>query len=667
VTAPGLTASSAGGEPLGALPDAALSAADSGAGRRRPVPMVLGAVLLGVMVVVAVLAPLALGHSADHLYPNLRAHSSGAHLLGTDSLGRDVLRRSLVATRLTLLMAAAATLLAMAIGIVLGGGIVLAGRRVRGAGSRLIDLMVSYPPIIVALAVTAIFTPGRVSVVVAIGLAFSPQFARLINTLATSVSTRDYVTVAQLLGLGRVRVLRRHVLPNIAAPVLVLTSVGFATTIVTLSGLSFIGLGVQQPAYDWGQLLASGLRDLFVNPVESLGPSLAILVTGLGAGLLGDGLAEYWEPRDRAAGRRGHVRPRVPGAGQAAAAARGVPSAAPNVVAADPGSVVASVRDLTVSAQRADVDLPLVRGVSIDIGCGEVVGLVGESGSGKSVTAMAIARLLAPGLQWSADRLEVNGRDLSDPGRKPPVELASDIGIVFQDPSSCFNPALHIGTQITEVARVHGRVGKAEARQMAVERLREARVSSPEVRLKQYPHELSGGMRQRAMIAMALLSSPALLIADEPTTALDVTVQADVLRLLHQVNRRHQTAVLLISHDIKVISAMCQRVCVMYAGRVVEELPVEALRTGRVHHPYTKALLSATPDVTRQRSKQPMTPLPGRPPAPDQMPKGCSFADRCPLAMPVCRQVDPQLLPHQDGAAACHAVNEPVEVGQGAR
>jgi len=658
-----------------AAPDAAAGQAQpddqeaAGTRRRRPLGLVLGTALLTLVVGLAVVAPLVWGRHADALFPDLRAHSSAAHLLGTDALGRDVLRRTLVATRLTLVMAAAATVLAIGIGVVLGAGIVLAGRRVRGLGSRVIDLMVSYPPIIVALAVTAIFTPGRVSVVVAIGLAFSPQFARLINTLANSVSSRDYVTVAKLLGLSRTKVLRRHVLPNIAGPLLVLTSVGFATTIVTLSGLSFIGLGVQQPSYDWGQLLASGLRDLYVNPVESLGPALAILVTGLGAGLVGDGLAEYWNPRERKPRRR-----RV-AAGRVSTAARNDPRPTvdeperPADAAAGQGrkrAVVASVRDLRVWATNGDVELPLVRGVSLDIACGEIVGFVGESGSGKSVTAMAIARLLAPGLNWYAADLTINGRDLADPRQSPPVELATDIGIVFQDPSSCFNPALHVGTQITEVVRVHGKVSKARAKEMAVERLREARVSAPETRLKQYPHELSGGMRQRAMIAMALLSSPSLLIADELTTALDVTVQADVLRLLHQINRDHEMAVLLISHDIKVISALCHRVCVMYAGRIVEELPVAALRDGRVHHPYTRALLASTPDVTEASRTVPMIALPGRPPAPDQLPAGCSFASRCPLVMTLCWDVDPQLLPHQDGAAACHAVHHPTEAASSA-
>ena len=618
--------------------------------RRLPAMLVCGASLLTVMVLLGIFAPVIWGDQADALTADIRQGSSAEHLLGTDALGRDILLRTLVATRLTLLMAAGATLIAVLIGILLGAGVVLAGRFVRGAGARAIDLLVSYPPIIIALAVTAIFTPGVGSVVVAIGLAFCPQFARLTNTLANSVSTRQYVVVSRLLGTSRTRLLQRHVLPNIAAPVLVLTSVGFATSIVSLSGLSFLGLGVQQPDCDWGALLAAGLRDLSVNPVESLGPALAILLTGLGAGLFGDGLAKYWEPRQS-------VRPpRVK-------RSRGKQLTAPLTAVAPDGEreVVASLRELQVSAG----DAPLVRGVSLDIAAGEVVGLVGESGSGKSVTAMALARLLSPSLSWSADRLRIAGTDMHRSDVPAPTRLATDLGVVFQDPSSCFNPALHIGTQLTEVLRVHKGVSRKAAEKLAVDRLREVRVSSPEARMHQYPHELSGGMRQRAMIAMALLSEPRLLVADEPTTALDVTVQADVLRLLHQINTERGTAMLLISHDINVVSALCDRVCVMYAGRIVEEVPVADLRAGRVHHPYTKALLAASPGEDADRVTAPLKPLAGRPPKPGEVGNACSFAPRCPLVMPRCLEEDPVLLPDPDGGqAACHAVDHELAVAR---
>jgi peptide/nickel transport system permease protein len=550
--------------------------------RRLPGPLLGGLIGMGAIILVAIIAPILWGVSADQSSGPIRGGASAVHWLGTDSQGRDVLQRTLVATRLTMTMAIIATTIAVVLGGLLGTIVIIVGPRLRWVGTRAIDLVVSLPPIIVALAITAIFRPGTVSVVIAIGIAFSPQFARLTNTLASSVGQKDFVVTARLLGLRGSSVLVRHILPNIAAPVLVLTSVCLSTTIVTMSGLSFIGLGVQPPSADWGQLLASGIRSLYENPIEALGPSLAILLTGLAAGLIGDGLAQYGDPRQTR-----HHSKRV----------AATPAVALDSSVAEPADgiiPVVSISNLRVYSGHEEDSAAIVKGISLDIYPGEIVGLVGESGSGKSLTAMTVAQLTPPELRWTADRLQVAGHTLAE-GVTPPKQMALDVGIVFQDPSSCFNPARRLGPQLTEAIRVHRKTSRREANAMAVKRLREAKVTLPERRLHQYPHELSGGMRQRAMIAMALLTGPSLLIADEPTTALDVTVQADVLRVLKQINVDHGMAILLISHDITVVSAMCNRVFVMYAGEIVEEVSVEALRRGDVHHPHTRALLAASP------------------------------------------------------------------------
>ncbi|MGW2307061.1 dipeptide/oligopeptide/nickel ABC transporter permease/ATP-binding protein [Actinomadura luteofluorescens] len=614
---------------------------------RLPAPLVAGLILAALVVVVAVVAPMLWQGRADALSADIRQGPSGAHWLGTDALGRDVFWRTVVATRLTVEMAIAATAIAAVLGTLLGAGIAAAGTAVRAVGDRVIDLLLSFPPIIIALTFTAILSPGRASVVGALGLAFCPQFARLTNRLALSVNERDYVAVARLLGVGRFRVLIRHVVPNIAAPLLVLVSVGFATSVLTVSGLSFLGLSVQPPAYDWGSLLASGLRNIYDNPGEALGPALAILVTGLAAGLVGDGLVRHLDPR-------GAPPPRRP------APVPAPPRPAPSGGTGPEGGAAASVRGLSV--RRPD-GRELIHEVSLTVGAGEVVGIVGESGSGKSLTALALARLLPRELDWSAEHLDVNGIDLADPAKSPPARLATELGIVFQDPSSSFNPALRIGTQLTEILRVHTGTSRRQAEAMAVARLTETRVSSPELRMRQYPHELSGGMRQRAMIAAAMLHEPKLIIADEPTTALDVTVQADVLRLLKQINREHGTAILLISHDIGVVSALCDRVCVMYAGRVVEEVSVEDLRRRDVRHPYTRALLAASPDTSTDLDGARLVPLPGRAPSAEARGAGCAFAPRCPLAAPVCAEVVPALVAEPSGnAVACHAETSTPEV-----
>lgn len=626
-------------------------------GRRRSRPAILlaGLGILLVMVILASVAPEIWSRAAGVPSPDLNGAASWTHPLGTDAIGRDLLDRALVATRLSMTMAALSTMTAVVLGLALGAGIVLLRRRARLLGERTIDLLVAFPPIIVSLAIIAVYRPSETSVVLAVGIAFTPQFARLTNTLAASVKSRDYVTVAQLIGVRPLRLLARHIVPNLIGPLLVLTSIGFASAIIAISGLSFIGVGIQQPQYDWGALLSQGLQQLNTNPVEVVGPAVAILLTGLAAGLVGDGLNQYLNPRFVRRPARSQASPTAKSAPMAVTAA--VDELGPSGLGR-PGR--ADRRDAAVRVQDLRVDVggtPIVRGLSLFLREGEILGIVGESGSGKSVTAMALARLLPSSLTWSAQSLSIFDTDLSDPERIPPRSLATEVGVVFQDPASCFNPARRVGAQITEVARVHGGLGRREAYALAVKRLREVQISTPERRMRQYPHELSGGMRQRAMIAMALVSSSRFLIADEPTTALDVTTQADLLRLLKRLTEQHRMTTLLISHDISVVSAICDRVCVMYAGRVVEEVAAADLAAGRVLHPYTRALVRAAPDWESTSRAAELVPLPGRPPGPDENVIGCSFAPRCQMAVPECHVCAPELEPVSPGRmVACHMV-----------
>ncbi|MDL4819539.1 dipeptide/oligopeptide/nickel ABC transporter permease/ATP-binding protein [Actinomadura opuntiae] len=591
---------------------------------------------LGLIAVLAVAAPLIWGGDAAHLSGAAREGASGEHWLGTDALGRDVLARTLAATRLTLVMTLAATAIAGTAGILLGTAVWVSGRRVREAGLRLIDVMVSYPAVILALAVAAILGAGTAAAVVAIGVAWSPAFARLTANLAASVAGRDFVAAARLLGVPPHRILVRHLLPNIAEPLLVLLSVAFAGTLTALSGLSFIGLGVQAPSYDWGALLNTGLDALYTNPAEALGPAVAITLTGVLASFVGDGLAAGADPH------------RIGISGRLKKAP--APVAAPAAALDD--EALLTVDGLRVSAGGVD----LVDGVSFTVRPGEIVGVVGESGSGKSLTAMAVARLLPDTVTADARTLRLDDLDLL--AGAAPDRLATEIGVVYQDPAASFNPALRIGGQLTEVLRRHRGLDRKAARARAAEALESVRITRPAARLRQHPHELSGGMRQRAMIASALLTGPRLLVADEPTTALDVTVQAEILDLLREANRRGGTAMLFISHDIGVIASLCHRVLVMYAGRIVEELPVEDLAAGRARHPYTRALLDATPRVDAA-AEDALTTIPGRPPAPADRPAGCAFASRCALVMPQCAEVLPAAIPVGAGhRAACHVLDQ---------
>jgi ABC-type dipeptide/oligopeptide/nickel transport system ATPase component/ABC-type dipeptide/oligopeptide/nickel transport system permease subunit len=541
--------------------------------------LVVGLAMFALVAIVAIIAPLVLAGQATGLgggTPN--SVSTPQNPLGTDTLGRDMLARTLVATRATVLMAAVATALSGVAGIAFGIAVWLAPRRLREWGLRAIEFAVSYPTMLVAIIVAAILGQGVVQVVLAIAIANMAGFARLTANLAARIASSDYVTTARLMGVPTYRIAQRHVLPNMAEPMLILLAGAFSGALVEISGLSFIGLGAQTPAFDWGTLLNDGLSKIVVNPIVIVGPAVALTFASLAALLVGDGLAAASNPRS-------HSRQaRLERAGSTAGA-----------VAPLPGDVVLAAEGITV--RHGESGQVLVSDVSFTIRRGEVLGIVGESGSGKSLTASVVARLLSEGLTASARRLELAGTDLLGPVSDR--ELASRIALIYQDPGTALNPAMVLGTQLSDVLRMRLRFSRRGALELLTAGFRAVKLTDPEGRLRQYPHQLSGGMKQRAMIASAMSTTPDLLIADEPTTALDVTVQREVLTLLKRMNDDLGTAVLFISHDLGVVRALCDRVLVMKDGAVVERIDdVAHLTPESVQHPYTKQLLAATPVVT---------------------------------------------------------------------
>ncbi len=598
-------------------------------------PLAAGAtVLLTVVGVLAVIAPILWKTRAGTVdAAALNQGSSSAHPLGTDSLGRDLLYRVLVATRLSVELALLATLIGVVVGVIVGSAPWLLGRRVGRIATAVVNIAVAFPALLLALFFAVVFGIGVKGAVLAIGFATAPAFARLTQTLVASVQERDFIAAAQIAGVGRIRILWRHILRNIGEPLVVNATIGAGGALLAFASLSFLGLGVQAPSYDWGVLLNQGLDSIYLHPAGALAPGVAIVVAGLAFNLVGEAVAKRIGLRTTVLD--------VRSVEAALAVKEAALATAPAEAGPEPEAALA-VENLTVTLPGPDGPITPVRGVSFVISRGEAVGVVGESGSGKSLTALAVARLIeAPG-QVSADRLEFLGTDLRADGLRASRRLLGiSFGLVFQDPTTSFNPTIRIGRQLAEVAEVHQGLGRSAALGRAVDRLRAARVPAAARRASQYPHEFSGGMRQRAMIAMAMMGDPALIVADEPTTALDVTVQRQVLRLLLDIRRNSDVALLLISHDITVVAQMCDRVLVMYAGHVVEDLPSSHLRS-EARHPYTRALLAAVPDMSADRDKL-LPVIAGRPVDPAHFPVGCAFAARCTYATDECRDTDPPL------------------------
>jgi len=311
-----------------------------------------------------------------------------------------------------------------------------------------------------------------------------------------------------------------------------------------------------------------------------------------------------------------------------------------------------ALEGLHVSLRRPGADVPLVQDVSFQIEPGRVLGLVGESGAGKSLTAAALIGLVAPPVRIAAGRLSVRGRavSLDDAAATRPLR-GKEVGFVPQDPFTSLDPLFPVGDQLVETLQAHLPLDRAAARERAIRLLTDVGLPSPAERFEHYPHQLSGGMRQRVVIALALCAGPPLVVADECTTALDVSTQAQIVSLLARLVEEHGVSVLLISHDLGVVGELATEVAMMYAGRIVERAPVAQL-LGTPRHPYTRALLEAVPRIGRDGGGA-LAAIPGAMPRPGALPPGCAFHPRCPRASDRCRSERPPLEAHGDSELAC--------------
>ncbi|SDR19590.1 peptide/nickel transport system permease protein [Rhizobiales bacterium GAS113] len=584
-----------------------------------------GLALLAVIVAIAFAAPILpladpnITDVAHRLLPPL----SPGHMLGTDQVGRDILSRLIFGTRVSFAVGLAAATMAALIGSAIGLFAAFYGKVVDMLLMRGIDMLMAFPYLLLALAIVAALGPGLINAMMAIIVVNIPFFARAVRGATLTVVRADFMAAARLSGLSDLEIVASELFPNVLPVIVITLSTTVGWMILETAGLSFLGLGAQPPQADLGGMLGDGRNLIQVAPHVATIPGIVILLLAIGINLVGDGLRDVLDPKLKSGGlARARAKTDAAPAGERMQGLSTDPAAA---------ELPLVVRGLETHFLVGDEIYRAVGGVDLEVRPGQAVGLVGESGSGKTVTALSVLGLVAtPPGRIVHGGIFHHGEDLAGaPLRRLQAIRGNRIAYVFQDPQTTLNPLLPVGEQIAEAIRRHQGLGRAEAMERAIAFLEAVRIPDAAGRADAYPHELSGGQRQRIGIAMALANDPELIIADEPTTALDVTTQAQILKLLNELRRERGSALVFISHDVGVIAELCDTVHVMYGGRVVESGPVDAVLRGP-RHPYTQRLLACVPELGR--SERRIDPIPGLPPPTNALPPGCAFAPRCHLA-----------------------------------
>ncbi|WP_033306317.1 dipeptide/oligopeptide/nickel ABC transporter permease/ATP-binding protein [Streptomyces iakyrus] len=622
--------------------------------RRLPLLSKIAVCFLVVVALMALLAPLLAPHDPLDQQPPVdgTGHPSAGHWMGQDSLGRDILSRLMYGARWSLAIGLGATGLALVAGALLGAVAATSRKAVDETLMRCLDVVMAFPGIALAAVLVAVFGGGITVLICAIAFLFTPPVARVVRANVLDQYGEDYVTAERVIGARTPHIVLRHVAVNCAAPVLVFCTVQVAEAIVFEASLSFIGAGVRPPDPSWGSVIADGKNMVLTGGWwATVFPGLLMLVTVLSLNVLSEGVSDAWaapsarqvdvpEDDDRLEAPEpgsGEV-VRLPGLAEAArrlrARARHIPR---------DGQPVLAVENLAIGFDGRHGGVDVVDGVSFEVHPGEVLGLVGESGCGKSLTALAVMGLQPKGARVRG-RVRFRQRDLlAEPMRVRRGLLGHEMAMIYQDALSSLNPAMTIRAQLKQVVRRGGRRVPAELLTMVG--------LDPERTLRSYPHELSGGQRQRVLIAMALSRDPNLIVADEPTTALDVTVQAQVMELLLRLREELGFALILVSHDLALVADVTDRVVVMYGGQIVETGVTADLVESPAHH-YTRGLLGSV--LSLESAQERMTQIRGVVPSPADFPAGCRFAGRCPLATGTCRTTPPGLLGTPTHTAACH-------------
>ena len=575
-----------------------------------------GGILLLIILTLSVLAPILplkepnITNTADRFMVPFE----GGHILGTDHLGRDLLSRLLWGTQLSLAVGFAAAFIAATFGSILGAIAGFYGQKTDNIIMRFIDMLMAFPYILLALAIVAALGPGLFNALIAVALVNIPFFARNIRGVTVTLANKEFIEAARLSGMSNLRILIVEIFPNLLPMIVIAMSTTVGWMILETAGLSFLGLGSQPPQADLGSMLGEARSALITNPHTSFIPGIMIFCIVIGINLFGDGVRDALDPRLK---KGSLIRP-LPQTIYEGGDTQPTPS-----------TKLLSVQNLSTQFHVNQDVYQSSNDVSFEIQEGECLGLIGESGSGKSVTALSVTSLVAspPGVIKKGSVNYKNENLLALPYEKLRSIRGNKISYIFQDPLTTLHPLHTIGDQLLEALQAHdSKLSASESISKSKDLLKSVQIPNPDNVWDVYPHQLSGGMRQRVCIAMALINNPELIIADEPTTALDVTVQAQILNILNSLRKERKLSILFISHDFGVISQLCDRVIVMYAGSIVEEGPVKNIMQ-QAAHPYTSELIKCVPQLGNKEHA--LHSIPGNPPSLNQLPEGCAFANRC--------------------------------------
>ncbi len=599
-------------------------------------------IALALLVVVALLAALAsvvAPHGPTEIF-NARQAPGDGFLFGTDDKGRDILSRMLYGGRYSLVIGFGATGLALVLGSIVGAVAAVARKAVSEVIMRILDIVMSIPGIALAAVLVSIMGPSVPSIIVAIGLMYTPQIARIVRANIVSEYGEDYVRAAIVSGARAPWILMKHVLRNCIAPIMVFTVTLVADAIIFEASLTFIGAGIQEPTATWGNILAAARGGVLAGRWwQALFPGIAIMVTCLALNILSEGLTDAMAAK--------------PGAMVAKDDEDVESRRADDILASDPVRAyaeqaeslnrrLAALRDVELARTDRHVpdlsvapllqvknlsiqfdthgDVKVVDNVSFDVRPGQCMALVGESGCGKSITTKVIMSLTDTNETVTGEVLFGDTDLLKISKEEHRKLLGHEIAMVYQDALSSLNPSMLISTQMKQLT---SRGGTRSA-----EELLELVGLDPKRTLESYPHELSGGQRQRVLIAMALTRDPKLIICDEPTTALDVTVQKQVIKLLNDLQAKLGFAMIFVSHDLALVAEVASEITVMYAGQVIEQAPTKELLTNPIHE-YTRGLLGSVLSIEEgAKDGSRLHQVPGSVPSPQDFPRGDRFAPR---------------------------------------